>query len=81
MRVIAFDQEGGITSDMAGTMCEKFNIARELGGAAAHSTAPIAERRLAIIKLAGLKAARACEKQWLLLEKEQIVIESTMATN
>ena len=36
---------------------------------------------MAIIKLSSLKAARECEKQGLLVEKEMIVVESTMVTN
>ena len=44
MEIIAFDQEGGITSDMAVVMCEKFNIARDVGGSHGHGGAPVAEK-------------------------------------
>ena len=79
--MIAFDQEAGITSDMAAIMCEKLNITRELGGSHGHSAALVAERRLAILKRSSLKASREAERQGLLLDKEMIVIESTMVTN
>ena len=56
MEILAFDQEGGITTNMAAIMCEKFNITRGLGGSQGHGAAPIGERRLSLIKLASLKA-------------------------
>ena len=68
MEILAFDQEGGITTDMAAIMCEKFNIIRDLGGSEGHSAAPVAERRLALVKLASLKAARNAERRGILLE-------------
>jgi hypothetical protein len=81
MDIIAFDQEGGITTDMAAIMCEKFNITRDLGGSEGHSAAPVAERRLALIKLAALKAARNAERRGIVLDPKVNVAECTMVTN
>ena len=55
MEIIASDQEGSVISDLISIACEKFNIQRDLGGSYGHSASPVAERRLAIIKLSALK--------------------------
>ena len=81
MEIPAFDQEGGITTDMAAIMCEKFNISRDLGGSQGHGAAPIAERRLSLIKLASLKAARNAERRGILLDPKINVSECTVVTN
>ena len=81
MLVIAFDQEGGITSEMVGVMCEKFNITRDLGGSQGHTGASLAERRLAIIKLGAMKTQRGAEAQGLVVRTQDIVTEVTMTTN
>ena len=65
MLVIAFDQEGGITSELCSIMCERFCIDRDLGGSQGHGAAPVAERRLAIVKLAALKCKRSVASQGL----------------
>ena len=70
MEILAFDQEGGITTDMAANVCEKFNISRDLGGSQGHGAAPIAERRLSLIKLASLKAARNAERRGTFIRPE-----------
>ena len=51
MAILASDQEGAITSDQVGIACEKFGIKLDLGGSYGHTAAPVAERRLALIKL------------------------------
>eukprot|EP00973_Karenia_brevis_P054249 7537126-Karenia_brevis.AAC.1 len=55
MVVLASDQERAITSDQVGMACEKSNIKLDLCGLQGHTAAPLAERRLAIIKLTALK--------------------------
>ena len=81
MEILAFDQEGGITTDLAALMCERFNISRSLGGSQGHGAAPLAERRLAIVKLASLKADRNCKRQGAVADHNLIVADATMVTN
>ena len=81
MLVIAFDQEGGITSEMCSVMCEKFCITRDLGGSQGHGGAPVAERRLAIVKLAALKCKRSIAAQGYDVTDAMLVQECAMVTN
>ena len=81
MEILAFDQEGGITTDLTAELCERFNIHRALGGSRGHGSAPVAERRLAIVKLAALKADRSCKNRGVIADHDLIVAEATMVTN
>ena len=62
MLEIVFDQEGGITAEDTGILCERFGINRDLGGSSGHTGAPLAERRLAIVKLASLKTHASIQR-------------------
>ena len=65
MTILASDQEGAITSDQVGIACEKFGIKLDLGGSYGHTAAPVAERRLALMKLCAVKLWASSQKTGL----------------
>ena len=81
MYVLVSDQEGAVTSDLVSIACEKFNIERDLGGSQGHTSAPLAERRLSIIKLTALKLWSTCERTGLPSSQDQCVEEAAMVAN
>ena len=81
MRCIATDQEGAITADLVAVACEKFGIDREFGGSQGHTAAPVAERRLAIVKLGALKLWNTVKRTGLQATQDDCVEEISMATN
>ena len=80
-RFFVTDQEGAIKSDLVGKCCERFNIDRDFGGSQGHTAAPMAERRIEIIRLGAQKLWGSVVKQGLRTTKEEVVIETAMATN
>ena len=81
MRFLVTDQEGALTSDMIGKCCEKFNIHREFGGSQGHTSAPLAERRIEIIRLSSQKVWATVQKTGLNATQEECVVEAAMSSN
>eukprot|EP00959_Pyramimonas_sp_CCMP1952_P282447 5903535-Pyramimonas_sp.AAC.1 len=65
MTHLGTDQEGAITSDLVGKCCEMFDIVRDFGGSQGHAAAPIAERRLEIIRTGAQKLWATVQKTGL----------------
>ncbi len=81
MNTITSDQEGAVTSDLVAIACEKFNINRDLGGSYGHTAAPIAERRIEIVKLGSLKLWSTVQRTGLTVDQDRCVSEIAMSTN
>ena len=80
-RVLVTDQEGAITSDLVGKCCERFGINRDFGGSQGHTAAPMAERRIEIVRIGAAKLWQQVRKQGMPISKEQCVVETAMSTN
>ena len=81
---LKFDQEGAIRSEEFATICDRFSIHRQLAGSdesGKHTTTGLAERHIALTKIASLKCDRSCEKKGIEVSKQDIVFECAMGQN
>ena len=83
-RTLRSDQEGGIRADDFGLACDRFSIHRSLAGSddtGQHTSTGLAERHIQLVKLSSLRCEHQCRMQGLDIDKEDIVMECTMAQN
>ncbi len=81
MRVLVTDQEGALSTDMIGKCCEKFNIDHDFGGSQGHTSAPLAERPIEILRLGAQKLWRTVQKTGRAPTQEDRVSETAMSSN
>ena len=78
---IVSDQEGALLSEFVGRCCERFSIARDFGGSQGHTGAPLAERRIEIVRATAQKLWADVQQSGLQYTREDCVLEAAMAAN
>ena len=84
-KMLISDQEGGLTSDLTSTTCERYGIQRVLAGSAVkgvHTMTGLPERHVSLIKRTALATWDTVARQGLAdISKEDVVAESAMVQN
>ena len=75
------DQEGAVVSNLVAKACEKYGIEREFGGSQGHTSAPVAERRIEIVRLAAQKLYSSAQKYGWNVTQDDCVFEACMSSN
>ena len=81
MSFLVSDQESAMLSDLVGKACEKFGIEREFGGSGGHTGAPIAERRIQLVRIGALKLWDTVVRTGLTVTQDMCVEETAMCLN
>ena len=82
MRVLTTDQEGGIKTDDAAQVCDKYSIIRRLKGSYGHTATGLAERHIELTTSIMLKGKADVEKDGLTeITDEDLAFEAGMAQN
>ena len=75
------DQEGGMVSELASRMCDKFHIIRHFAGTDDHTMTGLVERWISLFRRCSLKLKKSCQSQGLEVTNADIVQEAAMVSN
>ncbi|CAK0800448.1 unnamed protein product, partial [Prorocentrum cordatum] len=78
---LILDQEGGMVSELASRMCDKFHIRRSFAGTDDHTMTGLVERRISLIRLCSLKLKKSAQAQGLQVTNADIIQEAAMVSN